>query len=372
MLPDGTIKQRSPLTGSVVWTVPGRANRPLPSPRAQPEPVPAEGRDAVCAFCPMRSLETTPEKARLVGGRVVRHLPAERLFESTAEFRRFPNLYPIVTLAYWRANHGYQVPAEVLARVTRYLSTEAGRGHLRSLGRLSDPLPLFAGTHDVITPRRHYIDGATRDDQLCSAGDLSPDEHYDFVAFTIDGLAELSFANPFVRYVAVFQNWLRPAGASFDHLHKQLVGIDEVGPLMERVIGLLRADPDLVRRGRPELVIARNDYAVARAGIGHRYPTIELVCTVPGRPWELPAEAVRGMSDLLHACHAATGRSVPTNEEWHYQPVGVEVEMPWWIELKWRVSTLAGFEGGTKINVNTISPFELRDRVAGQLGGLGA
>ena len=37
--------------------------------------------------------------------------------------------------------------------------------------------------------------------------------------------------------------------------------------------------------------------------------------------------------------------------------------MPWRIMVKWRVSTLAGFEGGTKINVNTISPFALHERV---------
>lgn len=35
--------------------------------------------------------------------------------------------------------------------------------------------------------------------------------------------------------------------------------------------------------------------------------------------------------------------------------------------LKWRVSTLAGFEGGTKIYVNTIDPWTLRDRVVPRL-----
>ena len=29
-LPDGTVKQISPLTGTTVWTVPGRGHRPLP------------------------------------------------------------------------------------------------------------------------------------------------------------------------------------------------------------------------------------------------------------------------------------------------------------------------------------------------------
>ena len=43
---------------------------------------------------------------------------------------------------------------------------------------------------------------------------------------------------------------------------------------------------------------------------------------------------------------------MPSNEEWHYQPPDVDLPMPWRTVLKWRVSTLAGFEGGTKIYLN--------------------
>ena len=39
--------------------------------------------------------------------------------------------------------------------------------------------------------------------------------------------------NRYARYVVVFQNWLKPAGASFDHLHKQLVAVDERGAQAE-------------------------------------------------------------------------------------------------------------------------------------------
>jgi hypothetical protein len=41
--------------------------------------------------------------------------------------------------------------------------------------------------------------------------------------------------------------------------------------------------------------------------------------------------------------------------------------MPLRAVLKWRVSTLAGFEGGTKIYVNTIDPWTVRDRVVTRL-----
>lgn len=78
------------------------------------------------------------------------------------------------------------------------------------------------------------------------------------------------------------------------------------------------------------------------------------------------------MSDLLHAAHAATGTRVATNEEWHYKPHDVEVPMPWRINVKWRISTVAGFEGGTQIFVNTLSPFDVHDRVTTELERLRA
>ena len=73
------------------------------------------------------------------------------------------------------------------------------------------------------------------------------------------------------------------------------------------------------------------------------------------------------MSDLLHACHAATGSDIPCNEEWVHKPADVDLPMPWHVMIKWRVSTLAGFEGGTKIYLNTLSPNNVRDRVVKEM-----
>ncbi len=431
-LPDGTIRQVSPLTGTAVWTVPGRAHRPL-APTAPADPLPEHGRDRICAFCSGRMLDTPPEKARLVWQvndttpagnapagnasagntpagttgagtprqepwRILRHLPAEALTATQAQFRRVPNLFEILPLAYWQANHGCEVEPTVRDRAAAYVASSAGRAHvlgvLRSRMRaagapaeavalepesalLSHALELFAGCNDVVIARRHHVDGAVLDDELASAGDLTPHEHHAFTEFTIDALRDLHAGNEFARYVAVFQNWMRPAGASFDHLHKQLVAIDEYGPQMAREEQFLRADVDLFSTAivdpaaRAGLLVARTDHAVALAGVGHRYPTLEVYSTAAGvPPWEHSVEARRSFSDMLHACHAATGRLVPTNEEWHYRPPRSHLPMPWRVNLKWRVSVLAGFEGGTRIHVNTIDPFTLRDRVVANLAAL--
>ena len=393
-LADGTVKQVSPLTGTVVWTVPGRGGRPFAVPTADRRVVDPGAVHRMCSFCSERYLETPPEKERLVlrpdGPVVLSELPASRLGETVAELRRVPNLFEILSVDYWRANHGYVPTGHLLARASAYVAEPEGREQvLRLLARraastglgavwateaeterLAQAVDLFAGSHDVVVARRHLVDGARFEDELAGAGTLTPEEHGRYLAFTVDAMRSLYESQPHARYVAVFQNWLRAAGASFDHLHKQLVAIDEYGPQTVRELARLAVEPDvyttavLDHAAAQRLVVAENEHAIAVAGVGHRYPAVEVYSTSPRHlPWEQSPEEVRGFSDVLHAVHAATGAQVPTNEEWHHRPPSATQPMPWHVVVKWRVSTLAGFEGGTKINVNTIDPCTVRDRL---------
>ena len=200
------------------------------------------------------------------------------------------------------------------------------------------------------------------------------DEHGALLSFTVESIQALFNLNRYARYVVVFQNWLKPAGASFDHLHKQLVAVDERGVQAERAVALLRQNPNVFNEnavnyaGYKNLVLAESDHAIAFAGFGHRFPSLEIYSkSAECDPWEMSPEELRGMSDMLHAMHAATGVEVPSNEEWHYRPIDVDVAMPWRIVLKWRISTLAGFEGATKIYLNTLDPWTIRDRVVARL-----
>ncbi|MEO6997194.1 MAG: DUF4921 family protein [Terracoccus sp.] len=402
-LPDGTVKQVSPFTGTQVWTLPGRAARPLDVPAGVTRPLDAAEHDRHCAFCWARMIETTPEIARVVrdgasGWRHLRVVGPESLWSTTPEFRLFPNLFEILSYDYWHLSHGFEATRESQGRRADYLASPAGRAHLESLARIrmrargtpgwdAEPLAtadveresvgLFAGNHQVIAARRHYLDGATDDSQLASSGTLTPEEHWQYTAFTISAMHDLYRGNPHARYVAVFQNWLRPAGASFDHLHKQLVAIDEFGQQIEREAARVQSEPDFYARWGPgyaaeqQLVVARTPTAVAFVGVGHRYPSLEVHATRPDcQPWQLVDDEVRDFSDLLHACHAATGVYVPTNEEWHHRPPSFDLPMPLRALLKWRVSTLAGFEGGTKIYVNTIDPWTVRDHISDRLRDL--
>lgn len=398
-LPDGTIKQVNPLTGTKVWTLPGRAARPIGLPARTPLPIDPADHDRHCAFCAGRMLETPPEIARLIRAdgtwKELRGLLAEELDDTVAELRLIPNLFEILSYDYWHLAHGFEPTPESQARRAAYLSTPAGHAHVAALARIrmrargtagfdAQPLAeedlereavgLFAGNHQVVIARRHFVDGATDDSQLAGSGTLTPEEHWKYVDFTIQAMRDLYRGNPSARYVSVFQNWLAPAGASFDHLHKQVVAIDELGTQKEREIELVRVEPDVFLRWGAQyaaeqgLVVARGEHAVAFAGVGHRYPAL-VVHLLDGRPapWDLSTEEVRDFADLVHACHAATGVHVPSNEEWHHRPPSVDQPMPLRAVIKWRVSTLAGFEGGTKIYVNTIDPWHLRDRALARL-----
>lgn len=405
---DGTVKQIHPFTGTEVWTVPGRGNRPIdvvPAHVAETDPAAPE---AHCAFCVTRLRETTPEKARMVrdgeggdgGWTVLDEVAPDALDDTTPEFRLFGNLFEIVSLDYWKANHGYRISDRAAAHQRAYLAAPGGADHVRALVRVriaaaqGDPAAVdamdtaalaahsesfFGGCHDVVVARRHLTDGATRTDRHAASGTLSPDEHERFVVFTVRAMRGLYRDNPYAAYVSVFQNWLKPAGASFDHLHKQLVAIDERPVKAQRELERLVHEPDMYNRlgvdhaADEGLVLAANDHAVAVVGVGHRYPSLVVYSrSAACEPWEHTPEELRGMSDLLHACHAATGPLVPCNEEWHTRPPGVDVAMPWRIVLKWRISNPAGFEGATGIYVNTIDPWALRDRVAPRLAELRA
>ena len=398
-LPDGTIKQTNPLTGTKVWTLPGRAARPLGLPSRHPLPLDPGDHDRHCAFCRGRMRETPPEIARVLrdgdGWREVRGVLADDLDRTVPELRLIPNLFEILGYDYWHLAHGWEPSAASVERRVAYLSTPAGREHVTSLARIrmqaqgtagadAEPLAeddlqreavaLFASNHQVVVARRHYVDGATDDSQLAGSGTLTLEEHQAYVELTIRAMRDLYRENECARYVSVFQNWLSPAGASFDHLHKQVVAIDELGAQKEREVERLRTEPDLFARwgaryaAEQDLVVARTEHAVAFAGVGHRYPALVVhVTDGDSCPWELDQDQVRDFSDLVHACHAATGVHVPSNEEWHHRPPSVDQPMPLHAVLKWRISTLAGFEGGTKIYVNTIDPWTVRERAVTRL-----
>ncbi len=399
-MPDGTEKQYNPFTGTEVWYIPGRKNRPIFTgiPESAQKIALPDKQDH-CNFCPQRYLMTPPEKSRLIlqDGRYVLqdHLNAGDVIKQAAEFRRIPNLFEIVTINYWKKNFQYRLSDKNRLWKERYLSDAKGREHVLSVIDLKlkysgfseadiQALPeddkfdmadaFFGGFHELIVPRRHYIDNAEFDSQLCASGELTPEEHYQYFRFTIDAMNEMYDNNRYIRYIAVYQNWRKEAGASFDHLHTQIVGLDEWGVSLERELRLAATNQNMYNEFAANFaalnnnVICENDHAIAFVDLGHRYPTVAIYSkSVNCRPNEHSPEALHGFSDLVHAVHAATGSQISCNEEWYYMPKDAIIPIPWHVLIKWRVNIAAGFEGGTKIYVNPMSLSELRDKLVPRL-----
>lgn len=401
MMADGTIKQINPFTDNEVWSVPGRAGKPENNGSVlSATPIKPSDFTDYCAFCSNRLFETPPEKSRLVqnpDGSYQRH---DHLHPSDMPgmpwlFRRVPNLFEIVTVDYWKKNYSYVLSEANLAWKDMYLNDPMGLRHVHDILQyrmrasgipeerilamteeqfltMSDAF--FGGGHELIITEPHFRQNAQDVSELFSSGDMTPEEHYQYFRFTIDAMIDIFAANRYIRYISVFQNWLPPAGASFDHLHKQLVGIDDWGASIRHQVDMLRQDPNIYNElganlaGMQNLIFAENEHAVAWAGIGHRHPTIEVHSkSYFSRPYEQSSDEIRAMSDLVHACHAATGSAISSNEEWYYTPVDAVYQMPWHVLIKWRVNTAAGFEGGTSIYINPIAPLEVRDRVVTNL-----
>ncbi|MDP4197948.1 MAG: DUF4921 family protein [Bacteroidota bacterium] len=416
VMADGTIKQVNPFTDNEVWSVPGRSARVASgiaqafspngsSPHAQP--LAPEDLTSYCAFCSDRLFETPPEKSRLIpeadGTYTHRdHVPPSEIQAAIDQhtpnpwlFRRVPNLFEIVTIDYWKKNYDYHLSSQNTDWKEMYLADPAGAHHIRDIlaYRLRatgmsqeriDSLPkedlllmadaFFGGGHELVIAAPHFTRDATDATQLFSSGDMTPEEHHQYFKFTIDAMSDIFASNRYIRYISVFQNWLAPAGASFEHLHKQLVGIDDWGASIKHQIDMLRLDPNVYNSlaanllSMHNLIFAENEEAVAFAGIGHRHPTIEVFSkSYFSRPYEHSEQEIRGMSDLVQACHAASGARISSNEEWYYTPIDAIYKMPWHVLIKWRVNTAAGFEGGTSIYINPIAPLELRDRIVPNL-----
>jgi hypothetical protein len=253
IMPDGTVKQLNPFTGTEVWAVAGRRGKPLENETQQTaKPLEVHNPEDYCSFCSPRYFETAPEKSRLIRRNGVWEridlLAPDRYFDSVAEFRRTGNMFEIVTLDYWRKNYAYKMPASRVKWREDYLAVPTGLKHisdivqykLRREGKTEDQIEkmpmaeklavadaFFGGGHEMIIARRHYKDGATLETDLYSSGEMTEEEHYWYFKLAIDAIRDITLNNRYVRYISC-QNWLRNAGASLT-ICTQPMSLDEWG-----------------------------------------------------------------------------------------------------------------------------------------------
>jgi len=295
--------RHDPLTDTSVIIAPERAVRPRTATIVADEtgrPVPD------CPFCPGNEAQTPPEVTRTGVGNP--DTPGWRV-------RVFPNKYPIVG----GANGG------------------AGA----------------TGAHEVVV--------------------LSPAHDVSFALLTLEqavevlgvlqdrAVAHLEAGRAFVQ---VLVNHGAAAGASLAHPHAQLLALDFVPPAVDDAVARLDdAGVDLVAAA----IAQAGDLAVITGAATAWCPhasgapyTVRIAHRSTRARFEEATDAE------LHVVAAATrealGRlsgvlgDVPYNLVIHTAPPGRAGNFHWYVEVTPRVGTVAGFEMGTGILVNTVAP----------------
>ena len=397
-LKDGSIRYKNPFAETESWLTPGRRHRPFhTNHRRQWSSLNLQKPQNYCAFCPAHYFKTTPEKSRykLVDQSwhlLDRPLP-NQVFTDETPIRRIGNLYEIVSFEYWQKNYGYELSKQDSLHQQAYLEDEQGRDHIialleekykdrhesylwrNDLTKLKQVSAfLFGGSHELIVPLRHYIDEAVDTSRLCSSGELTPEEHYYYFNLSIHSANEIYRNNPFVRFVCIYTNWLRDAGASFEHLHRQILGSDRESKEIVRGAKLAAVTPQIYQdyvaflANENRLAVCSNSFAIAVVDIGRQFPSISVYSKSENmRPGEHGPDKVRDVSNIVHAIHAALGSQKSLNEEWYYSPPGSDMLLPWHVIIKWRNHRLAGIEGILNIYPNEFSPMDVRQLLVNKL-----
>jgi galactose-1-phosphate uridylyltransferase len=395
-LEDGTVIYRNPFADTEAWFLPERKFRPSHTDRhATAKPLQLEEPQNYCAFCPTNYFLTTPEKSRIEFNdgdwQLLDKASPQHIFNKTADFRRISNLYEIISTSYWQKNYEHHLSAANQQHKEMYLADPNGREHVQSLlkhkyhGLKSSHKwtdaeieqhadAFFGGAHELIIPRQHYIDGATDESHLASTGSLTPEEHYHYMRLTCHSVASIYANNAFLKYVGVYTNWRRDAGASFEHLHRQVIGVDQLGFHLQNRQKLAASDQhifkDYITYVAYDLgfVLCENEHAIAFVDIGHTFSSIAIYSkSVQTLPWRQSPEELRGMSDLIHAVHAAFGAQESVNEEWYYQPPHSDTRIPWAVLIRWRNHRHAGIESITDIFPDEYGPVDLKNILLGKM-----
>jgi UDPglucose--hexose-1-phosphate uridylyltransferase len=341
-----------PTTGRHVLIAEGRALRP--NDFVGDVPLPVTHSTAHCPFC-RGNEHQTPHELAVVNDR-----------HGDWQVRVVPNKYPALNLA----SGGRESPAK--------FSMGAG-----TAGGLRPSLAAY-GVHEVIIESPRHV---------CDWSELSTDELALVLRVFRDRIEHAHTAQG-LRAALVFKNVGQAAGASLEHVHTQLVAFPYVPEVLSRELQLAaeyhnrsgtclmcQLLGDELKHGT-RLVLENDTFAAFTAYAGRQ----------PYETWVVPQQHCRSFTQLSdeesHSLAAILGELVrllghaltrPTtagdlrpplayNVVLHTAPVGDEriAAFHWHWELIPRTTSLAGFEWGTGMYINSVSP----ERAAIQLRAL--
>ena len=311
-----------PYTGRAVFIAPRRDERPGDSDLAAGR---GGGPEAWCPFCAGNESRTP---ATLLRG------PADPSVAWQA--RIIPNRYPFVE------------------------ETAAGGG--------GEFCPAH-GVHDVV------IESPRHDTSILEVEPAGWREAWDLVQQRLAALA----TRPDLAWGTVFKNSGLRAGASLEHVHSQLVGIDFVPPAVraEFAAAASRADPfaDLLAEAKAEgRVVCEANGLVAIVPAAARQPYETWILPAVREPHFHAAPAVRSaaLADLTQMLVGRLALLLPGTDfnwwlhesDWDREPANPAADRwHWHLEILPRATELAGFELGTGCHITAVPPAEAAARL---------
>jgi len=273
--------------------------------------------DSDCFFCPGNEDQTPPEICRKP--------------ESSGDWkiRCFPNKYPAMA------------------------DEEGGSSTGLLTSRPAD------GFHEVMVETPVHGESLT---------DLSVDELVEVLETYSERILDLQ-SRQNVEYVCLFKNHGKSSGASLTHSHTQIITLPFTPPLVEKEAQACREYREkygscifcdvIEKESSSERMIIDEEEILAFTPYASRFPF---------EAWITPRKHVNKLEDLTEKQYRSMASTLleilgklkkglkdPSyNLMLHYSPLKEDLHLHW--ELAPRLSTLAGFELGTEVVINTMSP----------------
>lgn len=252
----------------------------------------------------------------------------------------------------------------------KYPAFAPGLPRLRRVNSLQETLT-GAGFHELVIWRDHDHHWATLDRNEAAAVFQAYQERYNMLT-----------AEPIVRYVSIFHNYGREAGASIYHPHSQILAIPVIPPDVQRSFGgsmgyfhshgrCVHCDLIAFERKKRTRVVLENTQFIAFCPFASRisfeirlFPKRHEPCfgSMTDRELRAGGDLLRQVMKRLHR----TLDDPPYNFFIHTSPCGPSTAFSyyhWHLEIIPKMSIGAGFEIGTGIDIATVSP----EKAAAQL-----
>jgi len=295
----------------------------------------AEAKPENCPFCPGNEHMTPP--ATLVylmeNGKIIKEKDVDGYRHKNWIVRCFPNLYPAFTPP--KNGEKFEIKEQKMAEAF--------------------------GHHEVIveSPIHDEHPGKARISQLLHV-----------VNAILDRLKFLQ-EKPYVKYVSIFRNHRREAGASLSHAHSQIIAT----PIIPKIVELELNASKKAWENNSECIFCRiirdekesprfiweNTHFIAFAPWASINPFEFWIFPKKheSSPLESGSEERQSFAEILRLCLGSLDRLLndpPYNFGFHIAPVGDYEFYHWHVEVYPRLAIWAGFEKSTGMYINVIPP----------------